>query len=159
MSWIDDAERWASQTLTGARRLELEAGDEHLPDLVAVLRRVETELAERRRGILAELDPNVDRLDGERFTLEVPRRAVRSFNTAAIMTALQTAGVTLLDAVAADAVRLTWRWTPLRRLFRDAGIEMRVAPREVSDLEGPDAPHVGEVWTTGSPRIIAREER
>lgn len=78
------------------------------------------------------------------------RSAKRSYNTDRILGRLASGldgGLfgALRHAVEQDALRLTWRWTELKRLYETLDLPMTVVRHEIADGD-PDA-DVGEVWT------------
>jgi len=130
--------------------------DSRVPDILGEVRALEVKLAEWRRSLRAET-PDVG---GEKYKLETTRKAVRSYNTAAILYAVNPdPGVALRELRQYDAVRLQWRWSELKKFFSLTGRELRVVPREVLETGEIDAPMVGEKWVdvTGTAKPIIEE--
>lgn len=110
-------------------------------DLAGDLAYIIQQLSAYKRSLLDE----VRLAEGERFRTVQSRKASRSYNTAAILSAFDHDLHALLDA---DAVRLSWRWTELKRYAYQAGVTLSIAPREIEDTGEVDGPTlVGETWT------------
>jgi hypothetical protein len=58
---------------------------------------------------------------------------------------------------AADAVRLNWRWTQLKKAAKQYGVRLDVGDFEVDDSSGMDDPMVGEIKKrTGYTRVAIK---
>jgi hypothetical protein len=110
-------------------------------DVVGRLAHISRWVNEIKRDLLAEAGPE----RGMSYQLVGSRAATRSYNTPALIAAFAAEGVGLPDLVQGDVVRLDWRWTELKRAAYDAGVTLRIAPREIAD-DDLDGPMVGEVW-------------
>lgn len=120
-----------------ADRLISEPPPENPVDLIGELGHIISKLNNYRRALLAE----TGEAEGERYRIVAGRKARRSYNTAALVAALG-----LKPILDADAARLTFRWTELRRLAMAEGITLSIAGREVSDYGDLEEPMVGEIW-------------
>jgi hypothetical protein len=147
--------------------------DDELPDAIGDVNSIEGSLARTRRKwepVIHEL-PAVKSFDqrtkinprkrtatptakGQRWAMVPKTKTERSYNTPAILAAVHDAllkedeNATLFDALrtllAADAVRLTWRYTDLKDFLSDARIGLRTAFEEIDDGAGIDGPMIGE---------------
>lgn len=103
------------------------------------------DLRTKRADVMAELDGPVT---GSEYRVSESRSAKRSYNTAAILRQFDEKGWSLHNLMAADAVRLSWRWTELRKAYNLAAVDLTVAAREVTDAGDLDEAPIGEVWET-----------
>ena len=135
MSTLEELERAAS-TLTippvGAEADWLGRVNKVLRDLGAV-----------RKLVMDELDGPVA---GQDYRVVEGRKAVRSYNSAALLKAFAEKGWELRDLMNADAVRLGWRWTETKRAATDADVTLRIAAHEVTDFGDLEEEMIGEVW-------------
>ena len=132
---MDELERAATD-------LQLPAvGDE--ADWLGRLDKVLRKLRDKRKTVLDELDGPTA---GEAYRVAENRSASRSYNTAGLLSSFADKGWTLQDLTRADAVRLSWRWTELKRAATQADVTLSVAQHEIGDDGDVDAPLVGEVW-------------
>ncbi len=116
-------------------------------DLLGEIRHIETLLADWRRGLQAETEDGT----GEAYEIVTRRKCKRSFNVARILYDVAKAAETSLDDALFElqrrgAVKVTVKWTDLKKSFDALGVSLTTAPREISDGDLDDA-HVGEVWT------------
>jgi hypothetical protein len=117
-------------------------------DVVGRIRAVERSLAETRRGLMAEIDGD---LEGTEYIVRDGRKATRTFNSQAILKdvtdALDTTSVAyaLRWLTDAGAVKLSWTWTRLEKAMADTGASLRIQQRPI-DEETVDGPHVGVSW-------------
>jgi hypothetical protein len=118
--------------------------DEEAVDMAGRLAYVIGKLNAYKRALLAEVSGPVT---GSQYRTVTGRKASRSYNTASILSRFDAAGVSLHDLRAADAVRLNWRWSELKKTAYDSGVTLSIAPREIEDDGDVEAPMVGEVWT------------
>jgi hypothetical protein len=142
--------------------------DAGLADAVGHTRAVEVLLGETRRrweSLVAEMEPlqtwhperradpgersGPPAVEGVDYSLVPQFKTTRTYNTPAILVEIGEAmevGPTdaLMEAINADAVRLQWRWTELKRFLSDIGGTMRIASKPVADYDGTDAAMVGE---------------
>lgn len=133
------AQEWAA-TLADTIRHDPPA-DDQLPDVVADLQAAERTLADVRRMLMSEVTGPTQ---GQHFRIVSNRSAKRSYNTDGLLAAF--GGYSALPSlVAADAVRLQWRWSELRRKAEVEDVTLVVASHEIGD--GDDA-LIGENWTT-----------
>lgn len=102
-------------------------------------------LRDHRANVIEELDGPVS---GSQYRVVEGRSASRSYNTAAILHAFNYADWSLQDLMAVDAVRLSWRWSELRKAYQMAALPLTVAGREVEDDGDIEAPAIGEVWSS-----------
>lgn len=120
-------------------------GDDELADIIGRLTAISRRVNDLKRGYMSEVSGP---LVGADYKLTESRSASRSYNTAAILAAFDMQGYGLTELRKADAVRLSWRWTELKRAAYEAGVVMRIAPQEVSDDGDVEAPMIGETWQT-----------
>lgn len=162
---------------------KLTPSDQELADTVGLTREIEVRLADTRHRweqLTAEMEPvyepdtsrRVNEAEragppvavGKRYELVPQYKTVRTYNTPAILVAIAEAtGMgpidALQDALGADAVRLSWRWTQLKRYLRDRHVTIRIGHDAVSDHDGTDQPMVGEVRVqSGVKRVPLRDE-
>lgn len=114
-------------------------------DWLGRLDKVMRDLRGKRADVMAELDGPVA---GEEYVVTESRAAKRSYNTAAILSQFAAKDWTLHNLLALDAVRLSWRWSELRKAYQQAGVDLTVAAREVVDAGDVDEPPIGEVWSS-----------
>lgn len=121
--------------------------DVEVPDVVGRLAAISLKVNGLKRDLLAEVsEPS----QGEHYQIVGFRKADRSYNTAAILAEFADApggGWGISELRKLDAVRLTWRWTELKRAVHEAGVGLRITSREIDDDGDMDAPMVGEVWS------------
>lgn len=133
--------------------------DDRVADVLGETRSVETLLADWRRSLLVE----TPQVEGEVYEVVEQRRAVRTFNVAAILMTAATERPmpeTLRDLIAEDVLRIQPQWTKLNRYFSDHGLELRIAKGKATVDDGDiDGPHVGEVWHTETKLIPKKEGR
>lgn len=123
---------------------------EEVADVVGELRHIETLMAEWRRGLVAE----TPEAEGKKYRTVKKRRAKRSFDKDKIILDLQAAmakehgQASAWDAVRelmkGHAIRLTVRWSDLKKLYALWDIPITVAAHEIEDGDGKA--HVGEIW-------------
>lgn len=120
--------------------------DAETPDVIGTISAIQRELAAIKKGLVAEATgPMV----GEGYRLVERRSATRTYNTAAILAALDREGATLppmAQALQSGAATVTWHWSKLKDMFEREGIDMRIAHREIEEDGDIEAPMVGEVW-------------
>jgi hypothetical protein len=114
-------------------------------DAVGRLRTVRDRLSKVIAGLEAEMDPSSV---GDEYRQVEQRRAKRSYNTARLIDAFGEAGLSMQQLIRDDVLRLSWQWTPLRRVASQAGVTLAITPNEVLDDGDLDGPMVGEVWST-----------
>ncbi len=139
------------------KRLIREAhGENEIVDILGTVRSVERALAEERQLAAVEI-PNGTA--GSSWELLQGVKWEKSYSTAKIMRDMQAAGITILDLIKADAVRLDWQFTNLKKVFRRAGVTMQMATHEIR----PDDPnhHIGSYDKPGYPRYepIERDDK
>lgn len=110
----------------------------HVDDLIRRLR-------EKRAAVMSELDAPIS---GEAYRVTASRNAKRSYNTAAIMAHFADQGWALKDLLEADACRLTWRWSELKRAAVQANVALSIAHHEVNDAGDIEEEMIGEVWAS-----------
>lgn len=157
--------------------------DAGLADAVGHTRAIEVILGETRRrweSLVAEMEPlqtwhperRVDpneragapAVEGKDYELVISYSMTRTYNTPAILVEVGKAmGVgptdALMEAINADAVRLGWRWTELKRFLRDVGATLSITPEQVTDHDGLDGAMVGEERKqSGVRRVPLRRE-
>jgi hypothetical protein len=115
--------------------------DDELADIIGRLTKISASVNTLKRDLMAELDHPVE---GESYRIAVGRKADRSYNPSALIAGFAREGWGIPDLVKADAVRLGWRWTELKRAAYEAGVTLTVAPKEIDD---GDEAMIGEVWT------------
>lgn len=125
-------------------------------DVVGEVAAIIRDLQDFNKSLKSEMAPEAT---GRGYVATTSRSAKRSYNTqgllAATVAAMDTrreAGTppfSLFDALkalmAADAVRLTWRWTELQAAAIEYDIPMTIVRHEIED--GDLKALVGEVWT------------
>lgn len=90
---------------------------------------------------------------GAKYELVPKTKTVRSYNTPAILASLMAADEdrdlfgALKLALEVDAVRLTWRLTPLKKLLKAEHAPLRIAFNPVNDHTGVDGALIGETET------------
>lgn len=133
--------------------------DSRVADVLGETRSIEMLLAEWRRSLLVE----TPQVEGEIYEVVEQRRAVRTFNVAAILTtaaAERPMPETLRELIDEDVLRIQPQWTKLNRYFADHGLELRIAKGKATVDDGDiDGPHVGEVWHTETKLIPKKEGR
>jgi len=181
----DEAIRSHLSTLLAAatKVKRMTPSDAELADAVGLTREIEVILADTRHRwerLTSEMDrqwdaPKDNRADpneragapvavGKRYELVPTYTTDRTYNTPAILVSVATATGqgpmdVLQDAIAADAVRLSWRWTQLKTYLRQRDVDLRVAPRPVTDHDGTDEAMVGEDRRqTGVTRVALKGE-
>lgn len=129
---------------------------EYTPDAAGRIRKMETDLADIRRGLEAEASGP---MEGTEYRIVTTRSATRTFNTGRILVDYANAeGSDLLLALwklrEEGALRITWLWSRLEKVFMQHDLELRKVGHELTPLEDGDldAPHVGEVWTEKTTR-------
>ena len=127
--------------------------DEELIDVLGTTMSVRRRVDVQRRLAQSEVAPTAAEhvKAGERHTVEVSRSAKRSFNTPALMTLLQDKGMSLLDLLDHDILRITWRWTDLKNFAERRDIKLTIVDREIPELGDSDGAQVGEYWEDGNP--------
>lgn len=128
-------------------------------DLLGEIRHLETLLGQWRRGLMAETESAA----GDNFEIVTRRKAARTFNLSRIIADLSEASGlstfhTLMEMKQRDALRMTVRWTDLKKIFELYNIAMTVAPREIEDDGDLEAPHVGELWTEFTVNVPVKQE-
>lgn len=122
---------------------ELRPPSEGDADWLGRLDKVIRNLTELKRAVMAELAGPVR---GSEYQVTEGRSASRSYNTAAILSAFGARGYELRDLLAVDAVRLSWRWSELKKAAAMANVDLHIAHHEIDDQGEIDGPLVGEVW-------------
>jgi hypothetical protein len=170
-------------TEAATRLKRLTPSDEELADAVGHCRQVEVMLSKTRRrweSLTAEMErqwdaPTDNRADpqeragapvavGKDFELVPTFETKRTYNTPAILMAVAEETEVfpmdvLQDAIAADAVRLAWRWTDLKKWLSRNGVGLSTVPRPVTDHDGTDEAMVGEdKQQTGVTRVALKGE-
>jgi len=161
MAGLVEALRVAAKAVTDAI-----PDDDELADTVGDVRQIERRLQDARlrwERVAQELEPIRDEqrivdpkgravpvAQGRRFELVPQHKTVRLYNTPAIFTAIQketdwSSWATLRDLMAADALRLTWRWTELKGVLSALRVPLNLGFDEVDDDTGADGPMIGEV--------------
>ncbi len=126
-------------------------------DLLGEIRHIETLLADWRRTLQAETEDG----QGQAYEIVTRRKCARSFNVARILLDVAKAGDTTLDDALFElqrrgAVKVTVKWTDLKKAFDGLGVSLTLAPREIVDGDLDEA-HVGEVWTEYTQTIPVKE--
>lgn len=130
--------------------VRLPVPEEDTPDAAGRGRALENKLAGWRRGMVVEL-PSTTK--GEKYKVVVGRKCDRSYSIAPVVTALgdkypdDNNFELLMRLITSQAVKLTWSWTYIKRMFEREDMELRIVSHEILDDGDPDGPHVGEVWT------------
>ena len=126
-----------------AKALQLPTENE--ADWLGRLNKVIRDLSDKKRMVMDELPGPVD---GKDYRIVESRSAKRSYNTAGLMASFGAKGWDLPDLLASDAVRLSWRWTELKRVAERADVTLTIAHHEVEDEGEIDSPLIGEVWNS-----------
>ncbi|KKL26383.1 hypothetical protein LCGC14_2395800, partial [marine sediment metagenome] len=97
---------------------------------------------------------------GKQYELVPTYKTDRSYNSPAILAGLAGEG-TILQALRmamdVDAVRLTWRFTQLKRLLSDQQVPLRIEYQEINDDAGTDGAMIGEnTYQSGMKRVAAK---
>lgn len=165
-----------------AELAKLTPSDAGIADACGLTRELEVLLAETRRGweqvAATEMEPIVDhdkskRVNpydrgapvavGSQYELVPTYKTDRSYNSPAILASIAgDDGMTILEALRmamdVDAVRLTWRFTQLKRLLSDQRVPLRVEYQEISDDAGTDGAMIGEnTYQSGMKRVPVKE--
>lgn len=128
-------------------------------DAFGAVRRAEVELAGWRRSLLSEQDEPVE---GDGYRIIEDRKATRSYALTPIMRSMMDQDSTtdgyrvLRELLASGAVKLTFSWTKLGKLFARKGITLVTANHEIEDQGEIDGPHVGQVWSSNW-RVVPQE--
>ena len=122
--------------------------DDVVADVAGRVRKVERDLADYRRGLLAET-PDVE---GKDYKLVTSRRSSRSFNSVRIISDVADAiGGDFVSALnelrMAGALKFTWTWTKLEQFFGARQLDLEIRNKEITDDGNLDAPHVGVKWS------------
>ncbi|KKN15594.1 hypothetical protein LCGC14_0984440 [marine sediment metagenome] len=160
---------------------KLSPSDSGIADACGLTREIEVSLSETRRGweqvAATEMEPIVDhdksqRVNpydrgtpvavGKQYELVPTYKTDRSYNSPAILAGLAGEG-TILQALRMamdmDAVRLTWRFTQLKRLLSDQQVPLRIEYQEISDDVGTDGAMIGEnTYQSGMKRVPVKGE-
>ena len=136
--------------------------DDLVADVAGRCQHVERTLAQFRRNLLAEQDTEVD---GREYGIRSGgRTAARTYNLAAIAhsliderTDITTFMEALTELIDQQAVKLSFGWQRLQKVFQDHDVTLRVAHHEIEDDGDVDGPHVGEVWSERPMQIVALE--
>ncbi len=146
---MGDADLFAlEQTPKLVKRLIREAhGENEIVDILGTIRSVERALADERQLAATEIPAGTA---GRSWEFVQGMKWEKSFSTAKIMRDMQGAGITILDLIEADAVRLDWQYLKLKKMFRRADITLQMASHEIQ----PDDPdhHIGAYDKPGYPR-------
>ena len=126
-------------------------------DLLGEIRHIETLLADWRRTLQAETEDG----QGQAYEIVTRRKCKRSFNVARILLDVAKAGGTTLDDALFElqrrgALKVTVKWTDLKKAFDGLGVSLTLAPREIVDGDLDEA-HVGEVWTEYTQTVPVKE--
>ena len=162
-----------------AELAKLSPSDDGIADACGLTREIEVLLGETRRGweqvAATEMEPIVDhdksqRVNpydrgapvavGKQYELVPTYKTDRSYNSPAILAGLAGEG-TILQALRMamdmDAVRLTWRFTQLKRLLSDQKVPLRIEYQEISDDVGTDGAMIGEnTYQSGMKRVAVK---
>ncbi len=166
-----------------AELAKLTPSDSGIADACGLTREIEVLLGETRRSweniAATEMEPVVDhdksnRVNpydrgapvavGTQYELVPTYKTDRSYNSPAILAGLagddegRTILQSLLLAMDADALRLTWRYTQLKRLLSDHQVPLRIEYREINDDAGTDGAMIGEnTYQSGMKRVAIKE--
>jgi hypothetical protein len=160
----------------------LAPSDAGIADACGLTREIEVLLGETRRSweqvAADEMEPihNHDRSErvnpydrgtpvavGKQYELVPTYKTDRSYNSPAILAGLAGADGTILQALRlamdVDAVRLTWRFTQLKRLLSDQRVPLRIEYQEINDDAGTDGAMIGEyTYQSGMKRVPVKGE-
>ena len=125
--------------------------DEEMVDVIGTVMSVRRRVDSERRMAASEVTPTAAEHTraGERHYVEVTRSAKRTFNTPSLMKLMQDNGMSLLDLLSYDVLRITWRWTDLKNFADRRDIKLNIAKKEIPEL-GDSEFQVGEYWTDGT---------
>ena len=125
--------------------------DEEMVDVIGTVMSVRRRVDSERRMAASEVTPTAAEHTraGERHYVEVTRSAKRTFNTPSLMKLMQDNGMSLLDLLSYDVLRITWRWTDLKNFAERRDIKLNIAKQEIPEL-GDSEFQVGEYWTDGT---------
>ncbi len=135
--------------------------DEQIADVAGRTQHVERTLSQFRRLLLAEQDTPVT---GSEYAIKSGgRTATRTYSLGSIAYSLmQGTGWTFLEAlnelIEQQAVKVTFGWQRLQKVFDDHDVTMRIAKHEITDDGDVDGPHVGEAWSDKPMVVVALEE-
>ena len=121
-------------------------------DLLGELRFIETLIADWRKGLVVETDD----AKGSGYQITTSNKCKRTFNIPRILTDVAAKnGTTVAEAMVVlqqrKAIKITGKWTGLKKVFLDFDVDLVIGKRDVTDAD-LDAPHVGEDW--GSTRGV-----
>ena len=125
-------------------------------DIIGTLDAAIRRLRDMRNGLMTETPAGVA---GAAWRTVEARSAKRSYSDTAILSTLMDRHGGMIDALhaalASGALRLSWQWSGLRKLFAADDLPLVVVPHEIGD---GDEPHVGEMWETSvrvEPVVVA----
>ncbi len=142
-----------------AKEAILEADGTQLVDVLGDINATATKLGAVKRSAAAEV---VDGEQGVRWRYSQSMAGKRSYNTNGLLSTIssqlghRTLQETLMFLMSEDVIRVTWQWSPLKKLVREHNLVLRMARREVEDGD-PDFDY-GEYWVRGSAKYEAVED-
>ena len=142
-----------------ARELVLNSSEDEIVDVVAEIRETEKGLADERKLAMTEIEGGAR---GREWYVAQSRQAKRSYNDMSLLTKIADAmDMSLLQSIGwllnNGIITIGWKWTPLKELVRELGVEITTAQREITAGDPAD---VGEVWKDSYPSFkrIEKEE-
>lgn len=144
-----------------SRLVKTAVPDELVADVAGRVQHVERTLGSFRRNLLAEQD--VETNGAEYGIRSGGRVATRTYNLGAIAYSLmEESGWSFMEAlnelIDQGAVKLTFGWQRLQKVFQDHDVTLRVAHHEIEDDGDVDGAHVGETWAEKPMVIVALEQ-
>jgi len=125
-------------------------GEEELVDTLGDIRSIEVGLSNLRRSTAMELD---DYIEGDRWRMKRPRKAMRSFNTSRLLARFSkaldlTVAATVSRLLADGVISLNWNWSMLKNYAEMHDVSLTIAQHEVEDGDVED---VGVYYKSGYP--------
>lgn len=152
---------WSDLEARVLRLVKEPVTQDDMTDVAGTARRIETVLADYRRGLLDEIPHRDVGDDYETVTSWSTSRSYDDHRLVADLTAAliedgaPDVTVALMRLVDARVVDLKWRWTELRHIALALGVKLRIVDREI-ETGDPDGAHVGEVKKPYS-RVVPKQ--
>lgn len=129
--------------------------DEQLPDVAGLTRKIESDLARFRRGLISEA---MDHAEGRLYYIEDINTGVRSYSPWKIIVDMAEAiNGTPLDAIKflynEDALRISFHWSNLQKAANAARMDLSIHSGEITD---DDAEHHVGVYYKSERRVTAK---
>jgi len=139
-----------------AVKLAITHSEDRLVDVIGQVHSNQARIREMKKHAISEIG---DGEQGKRWKAEVGGSYKRSYNTSSLLAKLQegTTGLaaTLQFLLQAGVIKITWNWTPLKKLIRERN-DIKIIKREVAD--GDPEYDIGEYWDPSNPTYKPIEE-